>query len=220
MYYDIIYNKKYIEIYHEGTSLLFIVSLHSRRDIDHDEETIFLGSPVHEELSDQERNAVNSFLCRRGKSPILPGSKVPKFFRAKHNGQVYHSREYTRVTARNSFTISFSNESRRNQTKFGQVQFYIQQKNDDLAMVELLTPTDNTPLSSPSAECVDPVSVTLSRHFTRDGIFHKHLPMATRVEKSKEIVAIEVSTITRKNVFVEAGSDTFVSIIPNFFECD
>lgn len=44
--------------------------------------------------------------------------------------------------------------------------------------------------------------------------------MATNVETSEEIVAIGVNAIRRKNVFVEVGSNTFVSVIPNFLESD
>ena len=59
--------------------------------------------------------------------------------------------------------------------------------------------------------------MTLSRHWER--IFNDHLPMAKKVETSEEIVAIDVNAI-RKNVFVEVGSNTFVSVIPNFLESD
>ena len=43
--------------------------------------------------------------------------------------------------------------------------------------------------------------------------------MAKKVETSEEIVAIDVNAI-RKNVSVEVGSNTFVSVIPNFLESD
>ena len=60
--------------------------------------------------------------------------------------------------------------------------------------------------------------MTLSRHW--EGTFNDHLPMPTKVETSEEIVAIDVNAIRRKNVFVEVGSNTFVSVISNFLESD
>ena len=60
--------------------------------------------------------------------------------------------------------------------------------------------------------------MTLSGHW--EGIFNDHLPMATKVATSEEIVAIDVNAIRRKNVFMEVGSNTFVSVIPNFLESD
>ena len=177
------------------------------------EVTTFLGAPLQEVLPYQERQAVNNFLCRRGKSPIAQGTKVCKFLRIQQRGQVFQSREYTRVTARNSFTVSFLNESRRNQLQFGQLKYFLRLEDSDLAIVRCLYPT--TTLFD--RDNLDPVSMALSRHW--GGIFHDHLPMATKVEISEEIVAIDVNAI-RKNVFVEVGSNTFVSVIPNFLESD
>ena len=190
------------------------VSLDSRSENVPPHGTTFLGAPLQEVLPYQERQAVNNFLCRRGKSPIAQGSKVCKFLRIQQGGQVFQSREYTRVAARNSFTVSFLNESRRNQLQFGQLQYFIRLEDSDLAIVRCLSPT-NTLFDRDN---LDPVSIALSRHW--EGIFHDHLPMATKVKPSEEIVAIDVNAIKRKNVFVEVGSNTFVSVIPNFLESD
>lgn len=113
--------------------------------------TTFLGAPLQEVLPYQERQAVNNFLCRRGKFPIAQGFKVSKFLRIQQRGHVFQS-------------------------------------------------------------------MALSRHW--EGIFNDHLPMATKVETEEEIVAIDVNAIRRKNVLVEVGSSTFVSVILNLLESD
>ena len=97
-------------------------------------------------------------------------------------------------------------KSRRNQSQFGQMEYFIHLEDSDLAIVRCLSPTSTL------------FAMTLSRHW--EEIFNDHLPMATKVETSEEIVAIGVNAIRRKNVFVEVRSNTFVSVIPNFLESD
>ena len=178
--------------------------------------TTFLGAPLQEVLPYQERQAVNNFLCRRGKFPIAQGFKVSKFLRIQQRGHVFQSQEYTRVMARNCFTVSFSNNSRHNQSQFGQMEYFIHLEDRDLVIVRCLSPTST--LFAIQSDNLDPVSMALSRHW--EGIFNDHLPMATKVETSEEIVAIDVNAIRRKNVFVEVGSSTFVSVILNLLESD
>ena len=96
------------------------------------------------------------------------------------------------------------------------MEYFIHLEDSDLAIVRCLSPTST--LFTILSDNLDPVSMTLSRHW--EGIFNDHLPMATKVETSEEIVAIDVNAIRRKNVFVEVGSNTFVSVISNFLESD
>lgn len=49
------------------------------------------------------------FLSTRGLEMVHEGEEVSTFLRVQKDGQVFHSTEYTRVTARNSFTIKFKN---------------------------------------------------------------------------------------------------------------
>ena len=107
-------------------------------------------------------------------------------------------------------------KSRRNQSQFGQMEYFIHLEDSDLAIVRCLSPTST--LFAIQSDNLDPVSMALSRHW--EGIFNDHLPMATKVETSEEIVAIDVNAIRRKNVFVEVGSSTFVSVILNLLESD
>ena len=145
--------------------------------------TTFLGAPLQEVLLYQERQAVKNFLCRRGKFPIAQGSKVSKFLRIQQRGHVFQSREYTCVMARNSFTVSFLNKSRRNQSQFGQMEYFIRLEDSDLAIVRCLSPTST--LFAIQSDNLDLLSMALSRHW--EGIFHDHLPMATKVETSEEL---------------------------------
>ena len=86
------------------------------------------------------------------------------------------------------------------------MEYFIHLEDSDLAIVRCLSPTSTL------------FAMTLSRHW--EEIFNDHLPMATNVKTSEEIVAIGVNAIRRKNVFVEVGSNTFVSVIPNFLKSD
>lgn len=107
------------------------------------------------------------------------------------DGQVFHSTEYTRVTAQNSFTIKFKNPCERDHLSYGQVLQYVQRGAFLIAILKLLR------------EYMEP---TLTSHMT-----HSHLPMAIKVELSSNIIAIDVSSIERKCVFVNTGVDNKTS---------
>ena len=107
------------------------------------------------------------------------------------DGQVFHSTEYTRVTAQNSFTIKFKNPCERDHLSYGQVLRYVQRGAFLITILKLLR------------EYREP---TLTSHMT-----HSHLPTAIKVELSSNIIAIDVSSIERKRVFVNTGVDNKTS---------
>ena len=64
------------------------------------------------------------YLSRHGKTLIPRGAQLDVHLRVEKDGQVYHSRRYKRVTATNSFTVSFKNECRELREECGQVELY------------------------------------------------------------------------------------------------
>ena len=122
---------------------------------------------------------------------VHEGEEVSTFLRVQKDGQVFHSTEYTRVTARNSFTIKFKNPCEHDHFSYGQVLRYVQRGAFLIAILKLL------------CECREPI---LTSHMT-----HNHLPMAIKVELSSNIIAIDVSSIERKRVFVNTGVDNKTS---------
>lgn len=169
-------------------------------------------------LQDDHRRAVNLFLATRGQMPVAPDQPVQIFYRMARDNQVYHSREYTRVTARNSYTVSFVNEHKRDEVAFGQVQLFVRHKRHDIAVVRLFNMSGESVLK-PITE-TDALTAMLSYHFEDDGILANQLDMAIRVTKCDNLIAIDVKSIQRKWVFIDLGSKLYVSKIPNFIECD
>ena len=150
-----------------------------------------LGAETKKTLSVHERMALNLFLSTRGLEMVHEGEEVSTFLRVQKDGQVFHSTEYTRVTARNSFTIKFENPCEHDHFSYGQVLWYVQRGAFLIAILKLLR------------ECREPI---LTSHMT-----HSHLPMAIKVELSSNIIAIDVSSIERKRVFVNTGVDNKTS---------
>ena len=150
-----------------------------------------LGAETKKTLSVHERMALNLFLSTRGLEMVHEGEKVSTFLRVQKDGQVFHSTEYTRVTAQNSFTIKFKNPCEHDHFSYGQVLRFIQRGAFLIAILKLLR------------ECREPI---LTSHMT-----HSHLPMAIKVELSSNIIAIDVSSIERKRVFVNTGVDNKTS---------
>lgn len=156
-----------------------------------DEGIEVLGAETIKTLSVHERMALNLFLSTRGLEMVHEGEEVSTFLRVQKDGQVFHSTEYTRVTARNSFTIKFKNPCERDHLSYGQVLWYIQRGAFLIAILKLLQ------------KYREPI---LTSHMT-----HSHLPMAIKVELSSNIIAIDVSSIERKCVFVNTGVDNKTS---------
>ena len=61
-------------------------------------------------LQEEHRSAVSLFLVTQGQVSLAPDQQVQIFHQMARNNQVYCSRDYTHVTARNSFTMSSVNE--------------------------------------------------------------------------------------------------------------
>ena len=152
-----------------------------------EEGTEVLGAETKKTLSVHERMALNLFLSTRGLEMVHEGEKVSTFLRVQKDGQVFHSTEYTRVTARNSFTIKFKNPCERDHLSYGQVLWYVQRGAFLIAILKLL------------------------REYREPILTHSHLPMAIKVELSSNIIAIDVSSIERKRVFVNTGVDNKTS---------
>ena len=171
-------------------------------------------------LCANENRAVNMYLSRHGKTPISVVTAVDVYLRMRHEGQVYHSRWYTHVTARNCFTVSFKNECRNWEEESGQVELYVALGPHKVAILRPLTPVSTSILQASSGDNDDPFSVALGRHFEEQGILNGQLSMAKQVTPSSQLVAVDADSVTRKQVFVHVGSKSFVSKIPNFFECD
>ena len=121
---------------------------------------------------------------------VHEGEGVSTFLRVQKDGQVFHSTEYTRVTAQNSFTIKFKNPCERDHLSYGQVLRYVQRGAFLIAILKLLR------------EYREPI---LTSHMTRSHA------MAIKVELSSNIIAIDVSSIERKCVFVNTGVDNKTS---------
>ena len=69
------------------------------------------------DLSQQCYSAIASFI----EAP--PTGSVFRFKRMKLRGQTYHSTEYTRVTVRNSYTVSFKDSD--NDLQFGLISYFL-----------------------------------------------------------------------------------------------
>ena len=163
--------------------------------------------------------AVNRFLCTRGEICVNADQPVAVYYRMKKDSQVYHSTGYRRVTARNSFTVSFADESSRGHETLGHIMSYVKHRNQDIAVIRVLERSAMHALT-PMMPDDDEVTEMLSEKFQDQGIFARQLKSATRVTSSNHLVAVNTHSIRRKYVFLQVGSDSYVSHIPNFIECD
>lgn len=134
------------------------------------------------------------------------------------NDQVYHSKSYTRVSARNTYIIKFFNLTKCYGISYGQVQLYLQRGKHCIAIVEELTEREDQVLTRPTVPDAGGVTRLLQRHF--NGVLGGKLTMAIEVEPSNHVIAVEVRSIIRKCVFVQVGSRSYVSNIPNMVESD
>ena len=164
--------------------------------------------------------AVNRFTATRGAVGVADKQPVAVFYRMRKDSQVFHSAGYGRVTARNSFTVSFADESRRGRETHGHIQLHAKINSQPLAIIRVLPQSSVHTLKPPVDEDDDVTAIMLSKNFKDQGIFVNQLASATRVTKSNHLVAVDVHSIRRKCVFLQVGNDSYVSHIPNFIECD
>ena len=68
-----------------------------------------LGVPARVTVTNEYKVAVNLFLSCRGIKRVKEGEVVDTFYQIEKDGEVYHSKAYTRVSVRNSYTIKFKN---------------------------------------------------------------------------------------------------------------
>lgn len=164
--------------------------------------------------------AVNLFLSARGDEGVSESENVSVFYRVEIKGEVYHSRSYTRVTARNTYTVKFFDPTKCDGISYGQVQEYLQRGEYCIAIVKALTERQEPVLTPPTVTeaAAGEVSRMLQAHF--NGVLAGQLAMATEVEPSNHLIAVDVRSIIRKCVFVQVGSRSYVSNIPNMVESD
>ena len=133
---------------------------------------------------------------------------------------MYHSKTYTRVPVRNSYTIKFNNYQNHDRLSYGQVICYLSIRQWCIALVEHLIESIENVVSSSADPHQPPVAINTMLQGNLARLFAGHLPMATKVECSNQIIAVGVHSIVRKCVLVNTGSDLLVSNIPNFVETD
>ena len=171
-------------------------------------------------ITDERRVAVNLFLSCRGIEGVKRGEVVDIFYRIEKDGEVYHSQAYTRVSVRNSYTIKFKNPQDRDRLSYGQVICYTNIQQSCIALVEQLVECREEVLTPPAGPHQPPVAINAMLQGNLGSLLDGHLAMATKVQCSNQIIAVDVRSIVRKCVLVNTGSDLFISNIPNFVETD
>ena len=176
--------------------------------------------PARVPVKNESRVAVNLFLSCRGLERVKEGEVVDTFYRIEKDREVYHSKAYTRVSVRNSYTIKFKNSQNRDRLSYGQVISYFHIQECCIALVEHLVESIEKVLSPPAGPHQPPVAINTMLLENLGRLLDGHLPMATKVQCSNQTIAVDVHSIVRKCVLVNTGSDLFVSNIPNFVETD
>lgn len=173
-----------------------------------------LGSPQFKRLSPQQLTALGQHL---GEVPLL--DVVPCFKRVRMRGSVFHSLSYTRVTARNSYTV-LCQDRHCNDLLIGHVDFYFQYQ---IPCTNSLSCKDN---------CVCPVhNLALIRPFTKvpdfklveDSLTHSTGIQITAVSsKHERLEVLPISAIKEKLVYMLFKDEdiAFACRFPNRVESD
>lgn len=119
-----------------------------------------LGKIDHMELTDEQSKLCEQFYEEES---LLT---VPTFKRLQKDGKTFHCKEYTKVTKRNSYTISHSSGL------YGQILIFTLRNNKPAALVQQLIPLP-VPQSFSPTKAIVPVEVSTTKIISIDAIEQK-----------------------------------------------
>lgn len=145
---------------------------------------------------------LNTALSSLRKDTIPNSQDVTKFYRLVIGRNVYFSKEYCNVVARNSYTVRFIKEG---STKIGVILYFVHASTVTFAVVnELVVNTNVSTFFNLSTDCLDRIHSS--------GIFP--------VTLGSETLVVCVSNIVDKGVFMDFNGLLYVSTCPNSLTID
>lgn len=158
-----------------------------------DSELYVLGATTQQKFSALPRavkTALQDLLPVNGESP------VKTFNRVFLHGSVFHSKSYTRVHKRNSYTVKYNSEEG---YKYGQIQCFCK-----------------------VGDGADTTVCALMQTFQVLGnVRNEHTMLhITSVQLEDNVIAVQIHNISRKCVFMDINGEIFISEVPNVFESD
>ncbi|XP_069103063.1 uncharacterized protein [Argopecten irradians] len=134
-----------------------------------------------------------------------PSSMIKKFKRLKSHGTIIHSREYTRVKVRNTYTVKYKNVN--GTIGHGLINYFIAYHENVLAIISELCPSYAGKFHFPFCDITD---CYLMSHFS---VFD--LP-----NFQSEKVAVPVSSIEQVCIYIAEGKNAYVCSLSNSVEKD
>ena len=149
-------------------------------------------------LSSSHVVKLNAELARLHKDPISDSYQLQKFFRVAVGKNVFFSKEYTRVRARNSFTVEYIYQGA---VKIGIVLYFIYISGHTFASISELQKINNiSGYFGLSTECLNVLHCS--------GV----LPV---VQIQDSVVFVPVNSLYKKVVFMQCGVNLYVGTFPS-----